>query len=86
VGGYGRTALGAAVGNLVRGGRKLTQQKRGWREGKKKPALKMDLTLIPSTLIESLTCSAKINCHNTTSLVKYTASLRVMQYVTDSSC
>jgi hypothetical protein len=31
----GRTNLGAAVGNLVRGRRKLSQQKRGWREGKK---------------------------------------------------
>jgi hypothetical protein len=36
----GGTILGAAVGNLVRGGRKVAQQKRGRRDEKKNRPLK----------------------------------------------
>jgi hypothetical protein len=43
---YERVILGAAVGNLVGGGRKLSQQKKR-EERREKPAPRMELTLIP---------------------------------------
>jgi hypothetical protein len=43
---YGGLILAAAVGNLVRGARKLSQQKKG-EERREKPAPKMNANLIP---------------------------------------
>lgn len=44
---YGGLILAAAVGNLVRGGRKLLQEKKKGEERREKPAPKMKANLTP---------------------------------------